>query len=351
MLKQENTKSRKPRRDELVDSACTSYWYETVRCSLRLTSPYAMERRLEPAVFQRRKDSDDSPHNKWLYYRNGKHSPRKGMVEHVSVLVPESDAALDHVFWKVSRESGAISEKADGWLGKLDAAINPWFFRTNPESGTSERRSATPFVLKRLGARLDLDGIAALTIIIRESVEVGKSKLAMEATEQLYFLLLRISVLGKEPLRCVVDKIFEICKARVFPKVRHKGYCYCVSEVNFQALSRLLSLGYQNHSAYPRIRNKPQIDYIDDVILGYAQGVAVYFSFHAPKRPVDSTGRYQKDENQYRLQIFRWNRNFRKYLNIDEHCDYSEQFSKLFPDLSGIEFCDPRRLTKNVLLP
>ena len=113
------------------------------------------------------------PNSKFKLYAEGKHVPGAAFVEKVDLVVKGSSWALNHVLWSVLREQDPIRKYAKGWARELVPEIQSLVFTPDYEL----RLHGNRHYLGSLERRASVDGLTALTILLKLCVEAGDAEL------------------------------------------------------------------------------------------------------------------------------------------------------------------------------
>jgi hypothetical protein len=156
-------------KDRLVEEPATAFWFEWIRERLGEECAYAVEKRVEPDTFRRRRGSY-SHNNKWARYKAGHHFPQKRLRGMGERACPVSTAVLDLPIWKVGSlpADESIADHANDWLRQLGAEMQSLLFRIDPITGQEVRRGVSTRKLRLLRQRADIGALSALSILLRE---------------------------------------------------------------------------------------------------------------------------------------------------------------------------------------
>ncbi len=273
------------RKDPVVDVPANAYWFENVRVRLGQKRPYGVEKVVEPQGF-RKMNSGYGHTNKWRNYKTGRRRPQAVLINKVESLCPGSAAVFEHPLWRVARlpDTKPLLPFSSTWLRMLSIEVLALMFKTDPRTGAEVRRGVTCRVLKVLGDRADLDGIAALAILLREAAERGQSKIAFSAGEALYRAILHAAWRGNEQLRCVVPRIFAMLIERVFPFARDRTRYLCFQGVTPESLCQLFVFECQRRSEQFISQGSLQPADVDMVIFPGGIGQFGFLHFSPPVR-------------------------------------------------------------------
>ena len=166
----------------------------------------------------------------------------------------------------------------------LSIEVLSLLFKTDPRTGAEVRRGVTNRVLKVLGDKADLDGIAALAILLREAAEQGRSKMALAVGEALYRAILHAASRGNEQLRCVVPRIFAMLIQRVFPFACDRTRYLCFQGVTPENLCQLFVFECQRRNEQFISKGSLQPSDVDMVIFPGGIGPFGFLHFSPPVR-------------------------------------------------------------------
>jgi hypothetical protein len=307
-------------KDRLVDAVATAWWFEGVRIRLGKKRPYGVEKIVEPEVFKKVK-SGYGHTNKWRCYKAGTRVPRASLIARAEKACPGSADAFTHLLWRVARlgPEEAISGLASGWLRQLNVGMLSWFFRVDPTSGHEVRRRASARVLHALVHRADLDAIAALSILTREASESHRNKWSMAAGEALYHALLHAAVRGGEQMQIMLPRIFEMLVHRVFPFARDQQHRYCFDGLDIPAFCQLFRQAvFARRDASESIAAKISIASIESALRGGWVEPFGWLQFSLPNRPLEATGQFFKDEENFLAHIKMWQEAIAKMCSAHE---------------------------------
>lgn len=291
-----------------MDPVAIAYWFEGVRIALGQKRPYGVEKLIEPEVFKKCK-SGYSHNNKWRGYKTGKHAPSRAIIQKAEALCPGSAHAFVETFWNTARamSSSQVGNQADTLLRQLPIDLMPLFFRIDPKTSHEIRRGVTDRILNALSRRTDLNGLAALSIVIREAAEKRQYKLLMQAGEHSYHLILRLATEGDERVQILLPKILDILRMRVLSFVRDRTHRFSLGELDSSTFCALLPWSIDRHAEY--FRSLGRSVEIDKKELSWARGLVLpngWVSFGFPIRPLAPDGRWAEDEKGFNIGISAW---------------------------------------------
>jgi hypothetical protein len=309
-----------PRKDRIVDVPMTAWWFEGLRIGLNQKRPYGVEKLVEPEVFKKVK-SGYSHTNKWRVYKSGLRLPRASLIEKAEAVLPGSSADFSHPIWKVGRlkEDQSIAGLADEWLHQLNLDLLPLLFRVDQGSGKEIRRGVSNPLLQKLIYRADLDALAALSILLRESAEKHQYKLTMAVGGALYKGLLHAAVRGSEQIRIVLPKIFEMLVERVFPLARNRLYCYSFEGLDIPAFCKLFLAATDAKRELLRLRHgELKSSDVDSIIFPGIVRPFGFLHFLIQPRPIVLSREFSDAEENFQALLSTWKAAISVMQNLTE---------------------------------
>jgi hypothetical protein len=149
---------------DVVDALRTRAWLGALLADSGKSSFTATQAAVEEVRCGRRV----SHSGKWLAYRDGASVPREDLVEAAATFAARSKWALRHVLWDTLRVVKPASTSIDSWAAQLAPGAGAALRRAALRKGCSTRDR------KRLERDGGLDGIAAMTALLRVEVERGR---------------------------------------------------------------------------------------------------------------------------------------------------------------------------------
>lgn len=223
MLRKSFDGAKGPRHDELRVLA-TALWAEKVRVALGMPSPYAVERHINPKAFRFNSSGDPYHDNKWSRYAVGRHQPVNALVTQVDKIIPGTTKLLRHPLWDILRAPDMVVGHKEKWLHGLDGDIqrivlDPGSRRIGKQDVGA--RSATKVQLDMLRRRAGIDALTALTALMLESRQDGRTELALRIGDYVFHVLLITCQFP--PFRLLAREIFDCFQRRVFADIEHGG--------------------------------------------------------------------------------------------------------------------------------
>lgn len=255
---------------DVIDAFRTVYWFHWLRIRLgdSARSLRAMEKRLEPAACGISRDGEAYRHNKWRAYKIGKHTPLDSLVSDVDSRQEGAKMAFAHVLWDVLRLDKPVSQFCDGWVQRLEPAVQVllWTSRKNQTlTGRTRRRKLDKRTLEVLERRAGLDALACLTLLLREANEAGDSDYASELGVRLCRMLLLISV--ELSSFGIANPLYEFYDCTILPLALHRGLYPAYRAVHFLDLKGRLC------DALYHIKGVDVGTLTDEEIRGYKQKI------------------------------------------------------------------------------
>lgn len=177
----------------------------------------------------------------WTKYVKGKQVPQPSLVSLIEPVVPGSMRLRNHVIWDICKLTPQMAaEMADELLEQLDTKARHRLFRPGKVAPARKRVSAQLF--RYLEERDDLDGLAALSLLVLESSGLGKDGLAIRAGESLFRATLRLPFSAERHLAKVAADLFELFRAQIFPYARSERQRLATDRVDYVKLIQLVEL-------------------------------------------------------------------------------------------------------------
>lgn len=227
---------RVSRRDDQVDAARTINWFCTLCEHFGEERPRHIQRALDPDSLSENAYGKKIANSKFKRYAEGRHVPGAAFVERVNLLVKGSSWALNHVLWSVLREQGSIQKYARGWVRELVPEIQSLVFTPDNELCLHGNRH----YLGSLERRASVDGLAALTILLKLSVEAGDVEQAWSFAHSIFRVLL---IIGPElDEQTIAERVFDLYVNRIFPLVSFNGLVMDFKDYPFLKMAHILGL-------------------------------------------------------------------------------------------------------------
>lgn len=229
-----------------VDTLRTKYWYEGLRQHLRVSTAYAVERKIEPGAFKKNQDEVPIHRNKWWRYRCGRHTPSMLTVERAESVVPGSSKELNHVLWQALRPDPPTLSQANDLLRQVAPELQIILFEQD-----HFRIHGGGRFLGKLEHRASLDALACLTILLRLNHKNGSYERVWEYAKYVFRMLL---MLGQEfERRHLANEVFHLYVTRIFNLARWNGKRFLLEDYDFADRSEIL---YQmaNNTSYTKGR-------------------------------------------------------------------------------------------------
>lgn len=245
---------RAPRRDDQVDTIRTINWFRTLCMHFGEERPRFIQRALDPDSLSESAYGKKIPNSKFKLYAEGKHVPGAAFVEKVDLVVKGSSWALNHVLWSVLREQGSIRKYARGWLRELVPEIQSLVFTPDYEL----RLHGNRHYFGSLERRASVDGLTALTILLKLSIEAGDVEQAWNFAHSIFRVLL---IIGPElDEQTIAERVFDLYVDRIFSLVSFNGLVMDLENYPFLKMAHILGLLaeklQQQHRSY-RDRKMP----------------------------------------------------------------------------------------------
>lgn len=227
---------RAPRRDDQVDSTRTIKWFRTLCEGLGEERPRHIQRALDPDSLSESAYGKKIPNSKFKLYAEGKHVPGIALVEKAELVVKGSNWALNHVWWRVLREQGSIRKYAKDWVRELVPEIQSLVFTPDNEL----RLRGNRHYLGSLERRASVDGLTALTILLKLSIEAGDVEQAWAFAHSIFRVLL---IIGPElDEQTIAERVFDLYVNRIFSLVSFHGSVMDLENYPFLKMTHVLGL-------------------------------------------------------------------------------------------------------------
>lgn len=225
-----------PRWDDLVDPARTINWFRTLCEHFGEERPRHIQRALDPDSLSESDYGKKIPNSKFKLYAEGKHVPGAALVEKAELVVKGSSWALNHVLWRVLREQGSIKKYAKDWVRELVPEIQLLVFTPDYEL----RLCGNRHYLGSLERRASVDGLTALTILLKLSIEAGDVEQAWNFAQSIFRVLL---IIGPElDEQTIAERVFELYVKRIFGLVSFNGLVMDLENYPFLKMTHVLGL-------------------------------------------------------------------------------------------------------------
>lgn len=235
---------RKPRRDNEVDAARTINWFRTLCEHFGDERPRHIQRALDPNSLSENAYGKKIANCKFKLYAEGEHVPYAAFVEKADQVVKGSDWALNHVLWRVLREQGPIRKYAKGWMRELVPEIQAVVF--TPDNDL--RLRGDRHYLGSLERRASVDGLAALTILLKLSLEAGDTEQAWNLAHCIFKVLM---IIGPElDEQTIAERVFYLYVNRIFSLVSCYGLVLDLRSYPF------LKMAYQLEALAEKLRQQ-----------------------------------------------------------------------------------------------
>lgn len=191
-------------------------WFEILRSRLGQDSAYSVGKRVQPHTYRPCAGHQlPQHHNLWAKYARGAHLPGKKTQAAANRLVPEAGSIIAASAWDALDVSAPLGDRGDNLLRRLRLGVQQAVFDRPFEAGDYVRRDTPARPLRMLEAQADLDGVAALVVLLREAKECGNLARTLDIGRSLYSALLTSSI--STPLLWIAPELFEYFNRIIFP--------------------------------------------------------------------------------------------------------------------------------------
>lgn len=274
-------------------------WFEILRMRLGQDSAYGVGKRVQPHTYRSRAGKQwPQHHNLWAKYARGVHLPGKKTLEAANALAPCAGAVLASGAWEAFDTSTPLGAGGDDLLRRLRLGVQQAVFDPRRlEAGNYIRRDTPVRPLRMLEGQADLDGVAALVILLREARESGDFARALEIGRSLYAALLTASM--STPLLLIAPELFEYFNRVIFPLASDTEVEFDLEQGEFHEqrlllIRTFLQLEDAGSIKYERITTRAQRD-----ILSGRYGFDLLFGLGPRWRLTQPPDQVQKENRRF----------------------------------------------------
>lgn len=201
---------------ESLKSLSTRYWYESLRMSAGLTTPYSVEQQFEPNAFSLNSSGGIAYKiNKWSKYKRGLNTPRPKMLDMIERQSPGSTRELNHPLWMALDIRNSQIFAGDSFLRLLVPNVQSLLLHSDEKTPSlGGRRPTSRSKLYQLVQRGNMDALACLTWLLRESCAVKPDE-PSPFVLAIHRLLVILSI-GLENLN-IADSVLQIFIQEIIP--------------------------------------------------------------------------------------------------------------------------------------
>ncbi|MFK2932768.1 hypothetical protein [Dyella agri] len=216
-------------------------WFEHLRLETRQVTAYGVGKQIQPQTYKPATEGRwPQHHNLWAKYARGIHSPGPETVRAAEQLVPGSSELLIAVAWKALDLSHPIGSNGDALLRRLRHGVQAAVFQPRPlQAGHYLRRTTPNLPLQMLECQADLDGLAALVILLREAYEAADYGRAFAIGRSMHAALLLAT--SYTPLLLVASELFEFFVRKIFPLATSEEIAFDLHPAELYEQMRLLN--------------------------------------------------------------------------------------------------------------
>lgn len=237
---------------ESLKSLSIRFWFENLRRRTGLATAYSLEQFFEPKSFRRDvNDSISSYRNKWIRYEDGKHRPQPGLLRVVEEKCHGSLRDLNHPLWSVLDLSDQKIMRGESYLRSLAPSVQTVIFSPEDDAPViqSARLPVTPVMLKRLVRKANLDALACLIWLLRESAQ-AKAATTDKIVFALHHVLLMMAMdlhvmrVARSLIRIIVDRTFPLgMESHQRVALRVDEYIEASARINFMVFQTQVGRG------------------------------------------------------------------------------------------------------------
>ena len=232
------------------------YWFEYLRHRTRMCTAYGVGKHLQPEAYRKRhhgcvgdehaKNCDGDHRNLWAKYAQAIHAPSVETVLAVNHKVPGSADVWSTMAWEAFDVEKPIGSCGDELLKRSPPAVQNAVYDGNAlDHGRYRRRRSLRTTLGMLECHANLEGVAAMTILLREAHQASDPERCYDIGCSIHAALLMAT--ARNPVFGVRAELFEFFIRRVFPIASGKEIAFDVtaselSELTFQLQNMILRL-------------------------------------------------------------------------------------------------------------
>jgi hypothetical protein len=215
-------------------------WFEALRISTHQQSAYGVGKQIQPQTYRPREGGRwPQHHNLWAKYAQGVHLPGSKTRADAHQVDSEAENLLTAAAWVALDVGTPLGSQGDALLRRLRLGVQQAVFEPRGlEAGRYRRRTAPVLPLRLLANQADLDGVAAMVILLREAHEAGNSARAFDIGRALYGALLAAGT--NLPLSLLASELLEFFIQAIFPLANHEGMALDIDRDEFHEQRRLL---------------------------------------------------------------------------------------------------------------
>ncbi|WP_157510270.1 hypothetical protein [Lysobacter sp. Root559] len=175
-----------------------------------------MGKQVQPSTYKSRSETAwPQHHNMWAKYAQGRHLPGSRTISACALRAPGTSEILQTAAWEALDLTHPLGEGGDTLLRRLRPSVQEAVFDKSLRRGRYQRRSSQLRPLRLLEGEADLDGIAALVVLLREAHEAGNAARAFNIGRSLHSALLMAT--NRTPLFYIALELFDFFISEVFP--------------------------------------------------------------------------------------------------------------------------------------
>ncbi|MBW9335675.1 hypothetical protein FEE59_19360 [Herbaspirillum sp. RU 5E] len=322
-------KAPKGPRKDIVDAIRTVYWCRGVLERLGLNSVYKLEQCLDGSSFKR-SNGTTSPSHKWQKYSRGSNTPRSREVDLAETRAPGTAQQLRHILWDVLKTESPDPVDIHQWLARLQPSSQGILFVGAPTalSGPGSRAEVNSRLIRRLHRRANIDALAALVILLKEALMLGRRDLVRILVGATYQMLL---ILGMEFLaRGIAIELFDVFHSRIFFPALADQFQFDVDAERFVKASYILNRAtFQTRKTNGQsLAWEERVRYMCDILEGKF-GEDLRCILRPNFRPLDpSKKNFEKEMRIFRL--------LEEFSNWGWHCIDNGILGKMRPSGLGL---------------
>lgn len=222
----ENTEKHQKRTVE--DVMRTVLWFDLVKSGLSARSAYEVGKKVSPNKFVDCEFDVTERNTKWHSYETGKHIPSKLLIDKVDQLVPGSKIIINHPIWQILSTENPTKRQISEFLFAIDIDLRKLIL-SKPESihFINHRKTVSKTLFDALERRYSLDSLAALIILLKESVAKQALDYVASIMTRIYRTCLVLCI--SKPFYNYELEFYCLIGMRVFKKFNISSECIDLS--------------------------------------------------------------------------------------------------------------------------
>ena len=214
------------------------YWFESLRQQTNHRTAYGVGKEIQPDTYKQGVDGDAYHHNVWVKYAQGLHVPGPHTIQAGDRWLAGSGECLGSAAWKTLNTYHRLDGRGDALMRHLQVGVQQAVYdRRQLAVGRYKRRASLSRTLEMLEAQADLDGIAALILLLREANEAEDRKKSFQIGRSLHANLLMAGC--SLPLSGIFPELLDFLSLQIFPLASGTEVAFNLDRHEMTQLSRL----------------------------------------------------------------------------------------------------------------